>query len=125
MGISPKDVGRRLRQVRKYHNMTQKFVAESVGFPQNAVSRLECGRDLSSEKLVLFLKFYSQYVNIDIIFDERFDMLLTGDKQVSKSRYIGSILEEKINLLREIVENNNKAVNQELENLMRLAQINK
>lgn len=125
MGISPKDIGRRLRQVRKYHNMTQKFVAESVGFPQNAVSRLECGRDLSSEKLVLFLKFYSQYVNIDIIFDERFDMLLTGDKQVSKSRYIGSILEEKINLLREIVENNNKAVNQELENLMRLAQINK
>jgi transcriptional regulator with XRE-family HTH domain len=121
MAISPQDIGKRLKQVRKYYNLTQNFVAESVGLPQNSVSRLECGRELSSEKLILFLEFYSKYIKIDIIFDERFDILLTDDLKISKRQYIDSILEEKLKMLQEFIENNNNVINQELNNLIYLA----
>ncbi len=125
MAIKSKDIGERLKQVRKYHHLTQKFVAESIGLPQNYVSRLECGRNLSSDKLILFLEFYTKYINIDIIFDERFDILLTDDHKINKKQYIDSILVEKIKLLQTMFENNNKSIERELNNLISLAQKNK
>lgn len=119
--ITIQDIGRRLKEVRRYFKLTQANVANEIGVPQNMVSRLECGRDVSSEKLISFLAFYSKYVNIDAIFDDRFD-IFSGNVKFTKKLHLDSIVVEKIKILDEERKNFNRQMDEQVLNLIDIAE---
>lgn len=91
------EFGRRIREVRIYMKMTQKEVAEKVGLQQMSVSRMEKGKELSGKKLMKFLDFYSQYISVDCLFADKFDLI--GQENIAHIFEKGSvekILESKL-----------------------------
>lgn len=54
------DIGRRLKRVREYLNLSQQVVAQTTGVPRTAISDIERGqRKVDSLELRKFAKFYS------------------------------------------------------------------
>lgn len=100
MGNSDKrllEFGRRIKEVRNYMRLTQKEVAEKVGLQQMSVSRMEQGKELSGKKLMKFLDFYSQYISIDCLFADKFDLI--GQENIAylfEKGSVDKILENKL-----------------------------
>lgn len=91
------EFGRRIKEVRNYMKLTQKEVAEKVGLQQMSVSRMEQGKELSGKKLMKFLDFYSQFISIDCLFADKFDLI--GQENIAHLFEKGSvdkILENKL-----------------------------
>jgi hypothetical protein len=86
------------------------------------VSRLETGRELGSEKLILFLAYYSKYINIDAIFDERFDMFTDETVKFSKHLHLDTIVAEKIRMMDKARKAFNQQMDVEIENLIVIAE---
>lgn len=122
MGITLREIGRRLKEVRNYFNLTQSQIADELGLTQNNVSRLETGRELGSEKLILFLAYYSKYINIDAIFDERFDMFSDETVKFSKHLHLDTIVAEKIRMMDKARKAFNQQMDVEIENLIVIAE---
>jgi transcriptional regulator with XRE-family HTH domain len=54
------DIGRRLKQVREYLNLSQQVVAQTTGVPRSAISDIERGqRKIDSLELRKFARLYS------------------------------------------------------------------
>lgn len=83
------EFGRRIKEVRNYMKLTQKEVAEKVGLQQMSVSRMEQGKELSGRKLMKFLDFYSQYISIDCLFADKFDLI--GQENIANLFEKGSV----------------------------------
>ena len=72
------DIGKRLREVREYLNLTQQFVSEHCGIPRTGISAIESGkRKVDSIELAKLAKLYNYPVSYflresDISQDETF-----------------------------------------------------
>lgn len=121
MNITIAEIGRRLKEVRCYYNFKQKDIAKKIGVPQNMVSRLESGRAIGSEKLLLFLCFYSKYIYIDRLFDKNFDLIESNDI-FSKDIHLESIYFEKIRLLKEKVKEYSLSIDEDFDDLLKFSQ---
>ena len=70
--LSPKEIGRRLQEVRKHIGLKQTDVAEHIGVGSLTISRLERGNSVNSSTIFKLLDFYSQYVSLNALFAESF-----------------------------------------------------
>ena len=70
--LSPKEIGRRLQEVRKHIGLKQTDVAEQIGVGSLTISRLERGNSVNSSTIFKLLDFYSQYVSLNALFAESF-----------------------------------------------------
>lgn len=94
--LNLEEIGKRLKDIREFLGFTQNHVAMELNETQVSVSRLEKGSDLGSKKLLMFLKFYSQYVKIDIIFQDHYDLCKLDEDFLVKDIHLDSILVEKL-----------------------------
>lgn len=70
--LSPKEIGRRLQEVRKHIGLKQTDVAEQIGVGSLTISRLERGNSVNSSTIFKLLVFYSQYISLNALFEESF-----------------------------------------------------
>jgi predicted transcriptional regulator len=93
-----KELGNRLKEVRCYLGLSQIELAKKLDCNQVIISRLEVGKG-SIKSLVSLLAFYSQYIYINYIFADKFYLISTDDKDVSRSNLdsiVSSIVTESI-----------------------------
>jgi transcriptional regulator with XRE-family HTH domain len=69
--MNSEQLGKRLRTVRELFNMSQTEVAEQIGVTQTYIHRLEKGNRINSDFLINVLVFYSRYISLDRLFDEK------------------------------------------------------
>lgn len=96
--VNLKEIGNRLKEVRKYLGLSQIEVAEKLTCDQVVISRLEVGKG-SLKSFSALLSFYSQYIYINYIFAENFYLVSIDDKDVSRSNLdsiVSSIVTESI-----------------------------
>jgi transcriptional regulator with XRE-family HTH domain len=89
-------LGTRLKkQIREHIGYSQAQLAEQLNCKQNAISNLELGKGGSLKLLFQVLNFYSNYVFIDLIFSEKFYILIsnTEEDEAQKANYNSVIIE--------------------------------
>ena len=60
MGINAKEIGRRIKKLRKEKGLTQEAFAEAIGMTVSAVSKMEIGNRVPSvDTFVLLSEFFS------------------------------------------------------------------
>jgi transcriptional regulator with XRE-family HTH domain len=91
--IIPLEFGKRIKQIRQFLGLTQHQVAESLHVQTPAITNMEGGKGGSSGTLYYLLKFYAQYVYIDTLFDENFEIIKrSGNVASTKSRIRTSVV---------------------------------
>ena len=87
-------LGTRLKQIREHIGYSQAQLAEQLNCKQNAISNLELGKGGSLKLLFQVLNFYSNYVFIDLIFSEKFQLISnTEEDEAQKANYNSVIIE--------------------------------
>lgn len=87
-------LGTRLKQIREHIGYSQAQLAEQLNCKQNAISNLELGKGGSLKLLFQVLNFYSNYVFIDLIFNEKFYLISnTEEDEAQKANYNSVIIE--------------------------------
>lgn len=117
--INLKVMGERFRTLRGMMGISQKQLAEQLGITNVACNRMESGGPVSAGILLTFLLYYSNYFNIDIIFDKRmWEMAQYKHEVMYKKVHITSVLNRKLKIMKQLVtermENLQTKVNAEL-----------
>ena len=68
-----KQLGGRLRMIRKYLGISQRQLAEATNLTQPTVSRLENGEEVYASALLAVLCFYHDKVSLDHLLDSNLD----------------------------------------------------
>lgn len=96
----------RLRQARKYLNLSQEYVATQMGLPRTAITAIELGqRSVSSEELKKFSELYGLSLD-ELVYGEDEDAqvkVLTrryAELSEADKREIQNLVEFKLNLKR-------------------------
>ena len=72
--MNVKQLGDRLRMIRKHLGIKQQQLAEATNLTQPAISRLENGEEVYSSALLAVLTFCKDKVNLDNLFDTNLDV---------------------------------------------------
>lgn len=92
----------RLRDVRILLGLTQKEVAEQSGVTALNVSRTETSGKVRSDVFLQLIVFYSTYVSIDVLLDDRAWLSAMEDKDLLLHKpYMDSVLGEKLRIMEE------------------------
>ena len=90
--ITKKELGKRLKDVRLFLSITQMELKDSIDCSQVAISRMESGQGVAWEMFIKVLCFYSKYIYIDSLFQEKFQIVAiggdgigNGEKEIFKS----------------------------------------
>jgi len=67
--MDAKQLGERLRMIRKHFGINQQQVARATNLTQPTISRMEKGEEVYASALLAVLAFYRDKVNIDHLFD--------------------------------------------------------
>lgn len=118
--VNLKVIGERFRVLRGLMGFSQKQLAEQLGITPVACNRMEAGGPVSAGILLTFLLYYSNYFNIDIIFDKRmWELAQYKHEALYKKVHITSVLNRKLKMMKQIVTERlaglQKEVNLELE----------
>lgn len=96
-----KRLGEKLKEIRRILGLTQTELAEKVGINQVSITRLESGGNVGVSILLDVLTFYSQYVSIDVLFDENAWNMASQDREMLlKKVHINSIIHAKLTLMK-------------------------
>ena len=87
-------LGKRLKQVREHIKLSQTELAEKLECKQNAISNLELGKGGSITLLFSLLNFYSNYVYIDFIFNEKFYLISNNKEDEAQKGNYNTIIAE-------------------------------
>lgn len=93
----------RLRKIRIYLKLNQSEVANKTNLTQHQVSTIENSKGGSFVVLYQLLNFYSQYVYIDNLFKDKFEIIANKGDSVKSA--VNTIVIEKLLLLREDLDN--------------------
>lgn len=97
-----KVLGQRLRTLRMGMNYNQKKMAAEICITPVAVTRMEAGGPVSAGVLIKFLNYFSHYVTLDVLFDDRMWELAQLDQNlITKKIHISSVVNRKVELLKE------------------------
>lgn len=100
MKVTLEILGKRLQELRKDLNLSQQEVAQQLGYPQNALSKLETGKGVGIDFLLELIHFYKERFFIDALFlEEPFVVLRRGKDQNS----VHSVVIERLKVLEEDV----------------------
>lgn len=95
-------LGEKLKYIRSVMGLTQDNLAEKIGVKQVNIARLENGGSTSASTLMAVLTYYSQYVSIDVLFDEKAWQIACMDRELlMKKVHINSIVEAKLTLMKD------------------------
>lgn len=72
--MNSEQLGQRLKAVREMFNLSQLYIANKLEVPQGYISRLESG-SMSAGFLIKALEFYSQYISLDRLLNEKISIL--------------------------------------------------
>ena len=72
-----KELGERLRMIRKHLRINQQQLAKATNLTQPAISRLENGEEVYASALLAILNFYRERVNFNLLLDPNLE---TDDK---------------------------------------------
>lgn len=72
--MNSEQLGQRLKAVREMFNLSQLYIAKELEVPQGYISRLESG-SMSAGFLIKALEFYSQYISLDRLLNEKISIL--------------------------------------------------
>lgn len=72
--MNSEQLGQRLKAVREMFNLSQLCIATKLGVSQGYISRLESG-SMSAGFLIKALEFYSQYISLDRLLNEKVSIL--------------------------------------------------
>ena len=81
--ITKEELGNRLKKVRLFLSITQTELKDNIGCSQVAISRMESGQGMAYELFIKTLCFYSQYIYIDSLFQEKFQTALMAKRAFS------------------------------------------
>lgn len=96
--LTLKDIGGRFSDVRHYMLFSQKHVAEQIGTTVVAVSKIENGRNVSSDVFFRMLQYYAQYISLDFLLARDFSVA-NADNYV-KSFSLNTVVKAKIDMIR-------------------------
>lgn len=74
-----KELGERLRMIRKHLGINQQHLAKVTNLTQPAISRLENGEEVYASALLAVLNFYRERVSLDLLLNPDLD---TDDKSL-------------------------------------------
>ena len=129
--ITKEELGNRLKQIRLFLSITQMELKDTIDCSQVAISRMESGQGVAWEMFIKVLCYYSNYIYIDSLFQEKFQIVAINgevEKEIFKSN-VNAMAMEMINnaishyqkslsdLTKEVSENFNNEIqklNQEL-----------
>lgn len=85
--LTKKELGERLKQIRLFLSITQIELKDKIGCSQVAISRMESGQGVAWELFIKTLCFYSDYIYIDALFQEKFQIVAIdgNEKEFFKS----------------------------------------
>lgn len=92
-------IGKRLKEVRKYFDKTQKEIADTLEMDQNVISRIESGKNVSGNAWLTLLHYYSKFIRIDALFSDNFDLLINNSKDLIKPFHVESIFLDKMEII--------------------------
>ena len=98
--VTKKELGNRLKQIRIYLSLSQQELKDKININQATVSRMEDGSGISWENFIKILSYYCQFIYIDSLFQENFQIISIdgnsdGEEKVFKSN-ITSIISKMI-----------------------------
>lgn len=85
--LTKKELGNRLKQIRQFLSITQIELKEILNCNQVSISRMEAGQGGSAELYIKALCYYSNYIYIDALFQENFQIVSidSKDRELFKS----------------------------------------
>ena len=86
--ITKEELGNRLKQIRLFLSITQMELKDTIDCSQVAISRMESGQGVAWEMFIKVLCYYSNYIYIDSLFQEKFQIIAINgevEKEVFKS----------------------------------------
>lgn len=78
--LTKEEIGYRLKQIRLFLSITQTELKDILNCNQVSISRMESGQGVSWELFIKTLCYYSSYIYIDVIFQEKFQIISIDDK---------------------------------------------
>ena len=82
--MDSKILGKRLRMIRKYLEITQTELAAATNLTQSVISRLENGEEVYASVLLSVLSYYQSMVSLDHLFSAGFENESNLQKSQSK-----------------------------------------
>lgn len=86
--ITKEELGNRLKQIRLFLSITQMELKDTIDCSQVAISRMESGQGVAWEMFIKVLCYYSNYIYIDSLFQEKFQIVAINgevEKEIFKS----------------------------------------
>lgn len=99
--MNTEQLGQRLKTIREIFNMGQLYIANKLGVPQSYISRLENG-SMSACLLIKALEFYSQYISLDRLLNERMSILECIQEELGSST--SELMKNRVALVRESID---------------------
>lgn len=99
--MNTEQLGQRLKTIREIFNMGQLYIANKLGVPQSYISRLENG-SMSAGLLIKALEFYSQYISLDRLLNERMSILECIQEELGSST--SELMKNRVALVRESID---------------------
>ena len=99
--MNTEQLGQRLKAIREIFNLSQLYIANKLGVPQSYISRLENG-SMSAGLLIKALEFYSQYVSLDRLLNERISILECIQEELSSPT--SELMKNRVALVRESID---------------------
>lgn len=97
--ITKEELGNRLKQIRLFLSITQMELKNTIDCSQVAISRMESGQGVAWEMFIKVLCYYSNYIYIDSLFQEKFQIVAINgevEKEIFKSN-VNAMAMEMIN----------------------------
>ena len=114
--ITLEEFGRRLKDIRESLGITQCELAEKTGVYQATISIVESGKSASFKVLIPMLCYYSQYIYLNYLFSENFQILKIDNIQKPNiGSVIKTLLEEGMTVFNKELEDANKNLQQYIE----------
>lgn len=114
--ITLEEFGKRLKDIRESLGITQCELAEKTGIYQATISIVEGGKSASFKVLIPMLCYYSQYVYLNYLFSENFQIVkIENIHKPNIGSVIKTILEEGMAGFNDDLNNANKNLQQYIE----------
>ena len=108
--ITKEELGNRLKQIRLFLSITQIELKDKLGCSQVAISRMESGQGVAWELFIKTLCFYSDFIYIDALFQEKFQIVAIDGKD--KEFFKSNVNAMAIRMIKEAVSNYQKSISE-------------
>lgn len=118
--MDSEQLGLRLKIVRETFKLSQSYVADQLGVGQSYVNRLEKG-SVRSDFLIKALAFYSQYISLDRLFNEKKSILECLPEELSSPtvELVGKRMSTVREMVNELFENLKKEQDSQVDEAMK------